>query len=1455
MTTYIVNTPSTFQNNGEVKINLINTLSLTDWNLKVGLDDKITIGTSSVSDVLVLDDTSGGSARSQTFRLKRGINKVDLTTDSGLSQDYTFNFPAMAPTGDGQMITSSASTNVFYDIHAKNVLTVRKNPGPAEYGSVIDAINAISSMPIPTDTNRYVIYINTGSYSEPHFTVPQYTFLVGISMEGVVLVMNDVGNPYITLGNRTGLAFMTIRNTDPNYPAVNVYNCGDYALLHKIEFEGCVKCVRCITDALATESSFLYLEYMGTTDSFNYAVKSEDSNLLGGYGSNVSIENFFIDGHADDGLLIDGLNSQIFAQATVMQGDGTGNSVRMLNGGEFSARGLYVEFFDTAINVENSVYTPFVLISGILFEACNKNIWIQNPTTTGHYDGYTEYTKTIIPTASPFFVANKDPNIITVSKKGSDFTSVYDALQAITGSGPLNRYTIYVGPGYYSEPQLVLKPYVFLTGFFQTQTILESSDLTKPFVIGARYSAVSNLTLKGTNVISPGVYSPALAQYMGDITGEHFRIDDVTFISGQKLIDVGSTNGPCIFLLNSSSIDMSSPFISGVNIDDTGPNHYPILFLLNNVIWAPDLTGRSLLSKFITITSTKSPSATQNIVGAITGCQFGTAEPPHIGECVEINGSCLLSMQSTIMGGYQTCISCPNNAEISLLLIESITCTNNTIDVDIQNPNAQGTLSGGMTISKVVIASNSFGVTLNDPDGSIALTGSIYQGRNYSTITNITEEIQRGSTLGIIGDIPTFTYTNPTLNITVSPGNGYLMLGGIDLKYTNWGSATITLPDNTLSWIYVDNTGTITSATSEPDIIATIILGTTKTYSGSITYIQRIGSLINNMPTQLDRTNSDIFGPIVKSGCIGAPGSSLISRAVAISSGEYALSTKTYLPSSADNITMTAYHGSTIETIITNVPLFYDASGTLTAIGVGKWVKHSIYLLTDPPGSSTTTYFFVYGQIQFDSELDAQTGDIPTPPPTFVGNMCPFTAVIVTDTDGNSPLPSSRFRDIRPRIGFVASGVTASANHNSLLNLPVGDAHPQYFRTDGTRVMAGDVQLGTNNITGVGGNLLNGVDITNHASRHLPGGADALATGVPVTISTANSMGSASSFSRSDHIHSHGSLSGGTLHSVATTILDGFMSTSDKTKLDNATINDVPSTIMMRGSSGETYLSQLNLLSSNSSYYTSILTSPTGFGGPNHNIFVPVPATDDTVTLLTTTQSLTNKTITDPSNVVTASRLRTTGADVVVSSSIPPTTGQVLTATNATTAVWSTPTAGSVTSVNLTAPAEFNVSGVPITISGTIAITKNTQSVNTVYAGPASGGPAVPTFRTLTSTDLTNSPTIFQILSSQVTVNNGSSSIAAYIAWQNSSFGFYTTRTIVAYVVPSTAAGKNLTITIIDPSNTSLGSILIPGLSSAGIYSFTFTNPGADTYLRIQTSRTGSAGQSPTINGVFMKLI
>jgi hypothetical protein len=74
-----------------------------------------------------------------------------------------------------------------------------------------------------------------------------------------------------------------------------------------------------------------------------------------------------------------------------------------------------------------------------------------------------------------------------------------------------------------------------------------------------------------------------------------------------------------------------------------------------------------------------------------------------------------------------------------------------------------------------------------------------------------------------------------------------------------------------------------------------------------------------------------------------------------------------------------------------------------------------------------------------------------------------------------------------------------------------------FLKLSGSRPMTGSLDMGGQSITNV--NLVDGVDVSAHASRHLPDGADPLATGAPSSTGSANSAGSANAFARQDHVH------------------------------------------------------------------------------------------------------------------------------------------------------------------------------------------------------------------------------------------------------------------------------------------------------------------------------------------------
>lgn len=151
---------------------------------------------------------------------------------------------------------------------------------------------------------------------------------------------------------------------------------------------------------------------------------------------------------------------------------------------------------------------------------------------------------------------------------------------------------------------------------------------------------------------------------------------------------------------------------------------------------------------------------------------------------------------------------------------------------------------------------------------------------------------------------------------------------------------------------------------------------------------------------------------------------------------------------------------------------------------------------------------------------------------------------------------------------------------------------------------------------------------------------------------------------------------------------------------------------------------------------------------------------------------------------------------------------------------------GGVTSVGLALPtAVFNISGSPVTGSGTLTGTFDTQSANTIFAGPTNGAAATPTFRSLVAADLpagTGSvtsvgltmPTGFSVANSPIT-SNGTLAVSTTLngILRGTGSGFATT-TIDS---PLSFSGTNLSL-LTQQSITSDGS----GLKLSG----DVTSPG-----------------------------
>lgn len=722
----------------------------------------------------------------------------------------------------------------------------------------------------------------------------------------------------------------------------------------------------------------------------------------------------------------------------------------------------------------------------------------------------------------------KTQNILKVKLNPStgEFSSIAAAIASITGSSITNPYVIKVGPGVYVESVLNVPPYTSIEGESIQSTIIKPATSTQHLFIlntGCELSFMSMYGLLGAN--QAAIY----IEDSGNFTQTH-KISIYNF-------DIGIHH-----------IATAADSYLYVEYTDINGNY-------TNAVKAESLNGfsnRTQLENFYSYESITTGSV--SILGSGTNLElqlFSTklfCEPTQKGVSI-FNGTTLRGNGTDIQGS-SVAIEIQNSGAGCSISVLSSGFKNNTLDYNIAHPNTTGSISGGSAKQKITInplALISVLVLDTENEGIIMNGPLFYSYGSYSDTSDISRLVTSTPTMGVIEGGALSTGTGLSLNI--ASGFGYLMVGTYPtniLKRIDWTGSSTTLSANQSSYIYINENSLVVSNITRPSSTSFILLGRVTTDATSIMYIENTSLDAYHYSNKADRLLREAIGPVYHT---GSSTSEFGTRQLSITSGEYYFGEHEISLLGGSPITFDTFYRSTTPGIYTKIASqttvtnsqYDDGSGTLANITSGKFVKH---LLAAVGGSPSEKYLLILGQIEYNTGAEAEAAGLPLLPSFISESFVKIASIVV----GQSSSSFYSIIDERPRLGFASSSITGViTSHSSLTDLG-SDDHSQYIRVDGTRAFTGTQSFGGNAITNA--LTVNGVTIESHASRHLPNGADPLTTGIPSTINTTNSEGIANAFSRQDHVHAHGNQTSATHHAAATTIANGFMSSSDKSKLD-----------------------------------------------------------------------------------------------------------------------------------------------------------------------------------------------------------------------------------------------------------------------------------------------------------------
>ena len=631
-------------------------------------------------------------------------------------------------------------------------------------------------------------------------------------------------------------------------------------------------------------------------------------------------------------------------------------------------------------------------------------------------------------------------NVIKVGKGGDvDFTSLYDAVQSISGPSFTNRYSIQVGSGVYVEPPINLsnKPYVSIVGVDINSVVITPDNPSNIIFRLGDTGQISFLTISGA--------TSGVGIACDDLDGFALA-HKVSMYDNDVQISVTSSIANTEFF--GEYIDLNGSYTYGVYVIANSPTYTAFASLENHF---NEPTGVPTIANFCQGIGSQISYSSGNCIGDNTSGSIAFK--------IEDNANLIVSsvnISNWDIGFRVMNIGGPSTFDIDgVSIIDSL-----TYDLSVDHSGTQGTIQGSLSHQKIFnVSEDVYWSFLDHTDGELDITRKLSVTFKDGTHTDLSTLLFEGGTMGVLeGGI--ITIVSGT-TISVSEGYGYLesIINNGVIKRFDWSDTLKELPQNSNQYLFINNNGILSNSGLRPNSVYNIVLGRVVTNSTDIVLIDASPLNANHTSNQYSNLFRNGIGPIYSKGSIVTE--NITPYNIDVTGGDYYYSTNEFFPDGGNGITFTMYYrdGGTgwSTSATTQVVVGYDDnSGTISPLSISAFTKHTLYVVGDAVNEQ---YFLVLGQNQYPTLIQAENALLPLPPTYFSDSVTEIASIYVRQGGSNI----YQIEDIRPIVGFKAGGVNASATHGNLLGLSADD-HTQYLLVDGSRPMVGDINMGGNDI-------------------------------------------------------------------------------------------------------------------------------------------------------------------------------------------------------------------------------------------------------------------------------------------------------------------------------------------------------------------------------------------------------